>query len=164
MGLGNRLWEGTNRTLCTRAQEKGAVTPQETDPDLPGSAQECPAEAWVAGGLLQGWGTERNTLCMGPSEGGPHYHYLHHSLASGQITRWGTQTHPSTESRIKDLLRMAPPIRTRPSFPLSQSIPSGSFISLLSFSIRGQRNENHNHRKLTNLITRTTALFNSMKL
>ena len=33
---------------------------------------------------------------------------------------------------------MAPPIRTRPSFPLSQSLPSGSSISLLSFSIRGQ--------------------------
>ena len=33
---------------------------------------------------------------------------------------------------------MAPPIRTRPSFPLSQSLPSRSFISLLSFSIRRQ--------------------------
>ena len=40
----------------TRAQEKGEVTPQETDPDLPGSVQESPAEAWVGGGLLQGWG------------------------------------------------------------------------------------------------------------
>ena len=29
-------------------------------------------------------------------------------------------------------------MRTRPSFPLSQSIPSGSSISLLSFYIRGQ--------------------------
>ena len=37
-------------------------------------------------------------------------------------------------------------------------------ISLLSFSIRGQTNENHNHRKLTKLITQTTALSNSMKL
>ena len=37
-------------------------------------------------------------------------------------------------------------------------------ISLLSFSIRGQTDENHNHRKLTNLITWTTALSNSMKL
>ena len=32
----NRLLEGTNQNLVhTRAQEKGAVTPQETDPDLP---------------------------------------------------------------------------------------------------------------------------------
>ena len=39
----------------------------------------------------------------------------------------GTQHHPSTENWIKDLLSMALPIRTRPSFPLSQSLPSGSF-------------------------------------
>ena len=40
----------------TRTQENGAVTPQETDPDLPTSVQESPAEAWVSSGLLQGWG------------------------------------------------------------------------------------------------------------
>ena len=57
------------------------MTPQETDPDLPGSVQESPAEAWVGGGLLQGWGTECSSACMGPFEGGHHYlHYLHHSL------------------------------------------------------------------------------------
>ena len=52
----NRLLESTNRTLCTRTQEKGAVTPQETDPDLPVSVQESLVEAWVSGGLLQSWG------------------------------------------------------------------------------------------------------------
>ena len=31
--------EGTNRTLCTKTQEKGAVTPQETDPELSRSLQ-----------------------------------------------------------------------------------------------------------------------------
>ena len=43
--------------------------------------------------------------------------------------REGTQPHPSTENSIKDLLSMAPPIRTRPSLVLSvgQSLPSGSF-------------------------------------
>ena len=41
--------------------------------------------------------------------------------------REGTQPHPSTENWNKDLLSMAIPIRTRPSFPLSQSLPSGSF-------------------------------------
>ena len=54
--LGNRLLEGANRTLYTRTQEKGAVTPRETDPDLPVSVQESPAEVWVGVGLLQGWG------------------------------------------------------------------------------------------------------------
>ena len=31
----------------TRSQEKGAVSLQETDPDLPVSVQESPVEAWV---------------------------------------------------------------------------------------------------------------------
>ena len=31
------------------------MIPQETDPDLPVSVQESPAEVWVSGGLLQGW-------------------------------------------------------------------------------------------------------------
>ena len=43
-----------------------------------------------------------------------------------------TQLHLSTENWIKGLLSMAPPIRTRPSFPLSQSIPSRSFHKLLN--------------------------------
>ena len=48
---------GHNQNLvCTGTYEKGAVSPQETDPDLPVSVQESPAEAWVGGGLLQGWG------------------------------------------------------------------------------------------------------------
>ena len=41
--------------VCTRTQEKGAVSPQNTDPDLPVSVQESPAEAYVDGGLLQDW-------------------------------------------------------------------------------------------------------------
>ena len=53
---GNRLLEGTNRTLCTRTKEKGGVTPQETDSDLPRNVQESSVEATVSGGLLQGWG------------------------------------------------------------------------------------------------------------
>ena len=44
------------KLVCTRTQEKGAVTPQETDPDLPVSVQESPVEAWAGGGLLQRWG------------------------------------------------------------------------------------------------------------
>ena len=66
-------------------QEKGAVTPQETDPDFSMSVQKSPAEAWVSSGLLQGGGTECISTCMGPFEGGHHHlHYLHHSLVSGQ--------------------------------------------------------------------------------
>ena len=49
-------WMAQTDLVHVRTQEKGAVTPQETDSDLPGSVQESPAEAWVSGGLLQGWG------------------------------------------------------------------------------------------------------------
>ena len=36
--------------MCTRAQEKGAVTPPETELDLPVSVLECPG-----GGVGQQW-------------------------------------------------------------------------------------------------------------
>ena len=40
---GNRLLEGTKiKFVCTRTQENGAVTPEETEPDLPVSVQESP--------------------------------------------------------------------------------------------------------------------------
>ena len=54
---GNKTLGGHKQNLvCTRTQEKGALTPQETDPDLPVSVQESLAEAWVGGVLLQGQG------------------------------------------------------------------------------------------------------------
>ena len=82
-GLGEKTLGGHKQNLvCTRTPKKGAVTPQETDPDLPVSVQESPVEVWVSGGLLQGWGTECGSTCMGPSQRGCHdLHYLHHSLA-----------------------------------------------------------------------------------
>ena len=52
-----------------QTKQNGAVTPQETDPDLPGNVQESPVEAWVSGGLLQVEGTECSRACMGPFEG-----------------------------------------------------------------------------------------------
>ena len=81
-------WRHRQNLVCTRTREKGAVPPQETDPDLPGNVQESPAEAWVSAGvgLLQGRGAECSRACRGPSEGGHHsLHCLHRSLASGQI-------------------------------------------------------------------------------
>ena len=54
----DRLLEGTHKKnlVHTRNQEKGAVTPQETDPDLPVSVQESLAQLLVGSGLLQGRG------------------------------------------------------------------------------------------------------------
>ena len=123
------------------------------------SVQESLSEAWGGGGLLPGWGH-----WVPPFEGGSHcLHYLHHSLASGQ--RIGqVKLCPSTENCIKDLLSMAPPIRTRPSFPHSQSLSSGSFHKPLIFIYQRPDRRKTTIRKLTNLMTWITALSNSMKL
>ena len=59
---------------------------------------------------------------------------------------------------------MAPPIRTRPSFPPVSLSHQKAPISLSSFSIRGQTDWKPQSQKLTNLITWPTALSNSMKL
>ena len=116
----------------------------------PGERSSDPTRDWArlaheypevsGGGMGQRWpaaGSGALSACMGPFEGGRGYlHYLHHVVWSNN--REGTQTHPSTENWIKDLLSMAPPIRTRPSFPSVSLSHQEAFISLLSFSIRGQ--------------------------
>ena len=90
--------EGTNRTLCTRTQEKGAVTPQETDPDLPVSIQESPAEAWVGGVAVHAWDLLKEVTIM----------FITSTIVWPQVNcREGTQLHPSTENWLKDLLSMA---------------------------------------------------------
>ena len=79
----------------------------------------------------------------------------------------GNRVYPLAENWTKDLLSMAPPIRTRPSFPHSQSIPSESFhkrLILVHQRADRKKKTKHNHRKLMKLITRITALSNSMKL
>ena len=47
-------WRVQTELVHTRTQEKGALTQQETDLDLPASVQESPVEVWVGGGLVQG--------------------------------------------------------------------------------------------------------------
>ena len=53
---GNSLGWHKQNLVHTRTQEKGTVTPQETDPDLAMSVQESPVEVWVSVGLLKGQG------------------------------------------------------------------------------------------------------------
>ena len=54
MGLGKQtLGEHKQNLLHTRTQEKRAVTPQETEPDMPMSVQESPVgvgRQWPAAG------------------------------------------------------------------------------------------------------------------
>ena len=56
---------------------------------------------------------------------------------------------------IKYLLILASPIKARPSFPHSQSLPSGRFHKplILISQRKGRQNGSHNHRKLIKLIT-----------
>ena len=103
--------------------------------------------------------------CMGPFEGGHHYlHYLHHSLASGQIT-WREHS-PALQQKIglKIFWAWSCPSEQDPVFPSVSLSHQEASISLLFLSIRGRQNENHNHRNLTKLITCTTPLSNSRKL
>ena len=78
------------------------------------------------------------------------------------LSREEKQLHSSTQNWIKDLLSMASPIRRRPSFPLSQSLPSGSFHKALI--LLHQRAVWKLQSQKTNLITWTIALSNSVKL
>ena len=66
MGLRKQTLGGHKQNLVlTRTQEKGAMTPKKTDPDLPVSVQESSAEAWVSSGLLQVRGIQCISACMG---------------------------------------------------------------------------------------------------
>ena len=109
--------------------------------------------------------TACSSACMGPFEGGHHYlHYLHHSLASGQIT--GRKHSPAHQQKIRLKIYWAWPHLSEQD-PVSPSVSlSHQEASKASYPSPSEdrENENHNHRKLTNLITWTIALPNSMKL
>ena len=96
------------------------MTHQETDPDMSMSVQKSLVEVWACCCRVGG------SVSMGLLEGGHNYlHYLHHSLDSGQTT--GREHSPAHQQKTGLKIYVAPPIRIRPSFPLRQSLPSGSF-------------------------------------
>ena len=56
-GLGKQTFGWHKQNLVhTRTQEKGAVTPQEMEPELPVSVQESLVKAWLNSDMLQGKG------------------------------------------------------------------------------------------------------------
>ena len=60
-GLGKQTLGGYKQNLVhVRTQEKGAVTPQETEPDLPVSVWESPAKVWATVACHGVRGTEYN--------------------------------------------------------------------------------------------------------
>ena len=86
--------------MHTRTGEKGAGTPQGTDPGLPVGVSRSP---WRRRGsavyCCTVGGTECSSACLGPLEGGGHYlHYLHLSFVSGQTT--GKEYSPTHQQKI----------------------------------------------------------------
>ena len=61
--------------VYARTQEKGAVTPRETDSDLPRSVQEFLAEAWVSSVCYRVRGTEYSIAYRRPLEKGMVNHF-----------------------------------------------------------------------------------------
>ena len=138
-GLGKQTLGGHKQKLVlTRIQEKRAVFSQETEPDLPVSVQESPAEAWVSRGLLQSQGHwtqqcghnsfwRRFSLPSLPP---------HHSLASGQTTG---REHSSTHQQkigLKIYWAWPHPSEQDPDSRVSLS-HQGASTGLLFLSIRG---------------------------
>ena len=127
----NRLLQVTNKTLCTPGPRRREQWPQNR------LTQTC---LWVSRSLWQKpW----------PAAGSEALSAAVHAwdllkevtnifIAFAILWPQVKQDHLSKENWIKDLLSMAPPIRTRLSFPLSQSLPSGSFHKPLILSTRGQ--------------------------
>ena len=125
------LLEDTNKILCATGFGRKEQWPHKR------LTQTC---SWVSRSLkwklgsamacCRAGGSEGSSAWMGPAEGGHHcLHYLHHSSAPGQAA--GREHSPAHQQKIKDLLTMFPPTRKRPSFHLSQSLPSGSFHETL---------------------------------
>ena len=84
--------------MCTRTQKKGAVTPQETDPDLPVSVQESLVEVWVGSGLLLGSHTECR-VCTWDLLKEVTSIFITSTIVWHQVNNsGGPQLHPSTEN------------------------------------------------------------------
>ena len=82
-GLGKQTLGGHKQNpVHTRTQEKGAVTPQETDPDLPVSVQEWPA-------------AESGAL----SEAGAR-HFLTSTIVWSQVKKHGGNTVPLINGKV----------------------------------------------------------------
>ena len=136
-GLGNRLW-GAQTKPCVH-QDPGERSSDPTR-DSPRLARECPGIS--GGGMGQRWPAARSGALSEPLallEGGHYYfHYLHHSLASGQAT--GGNTAPPINKKIGLKIYWAWPCPWEQN-PVSPSVSIShqeASISLLSFSIREQ--------------------------
>ena len=160
---GNKsLGEHKPNFVPTRTQGEGAVTPQETEPDLSVSVQESPVEAWACSGLS--WG-QRHWIQQS------WYKYFWRELLlplSVFCLRLaaGREHSPTHQQKIglKIYWAWPCPSEQEPDSPIASLHPQEASRSLLSLSIRGRQDGNHSYRRLTKLFTWITDLSNSMKL
>ena len=127
------------RLLCTLGLRRKEQWPHKR------LTQTCP---WVSRRLRQRpgsvvaccrvRGTECSSACLGASKEFSIIS-INSTRVSPQVKQQGGKTDlPINRNWIKDLLNMASPMRTRPSFLLSRFPHQETSISLLSLSIRGQ--------------------------
>ena len=113
------------------------MTPQKTDSDLPVSVQESLAEVWVGSGLFRVGGTEYSSVCVGPFEEGCHYLLSPPYFGLRSNNREGTQSRPSTENWIKDLLSISEVIQSCLTLchPMDSSLPGSSVHGIFQTTI-----------------------------
>ena len=132
-------WREQQNLLCTRTQEIGGVTPQETEPDLPESVQKSPVEMWVDSGLPRGqyhWLQQSEGADLSPFTESHHYPY--HSLTSGQTT--GKEYSPTHQQKIGSKSYWAWPCSPKqdPVFTTASTSHQEASTGFSFSSIRGQ--------------------------
>ena len=138
-GLGNGLWEGTDKPCAPgpRRKEPGPhERPTQTRPGVSrslrgrhGSVAACCRVGALSGAVCARDLWKEVTII-----------FIICTIVWPQVNNGlgGTQPCPSTENWIKVLLSTAPPIKTRPVSSTVSLSHQETFISLLSFSLRGQ--------------------------
>ena len=162
--MGKQTLGGHKQNLVhTRTQEKGPYPAR----DWPRLAHEGPRFWWRYGWIVaccRVRGTEYNSTCTKPFEGGHHdLHYLHYSFVLGQTTR--RKHSPVHQQKIGLRIYQACPFPSEqdPDFPTVSLSHQEASISSYPYPSEDRQNENDSHRKWIKLITWTTAFSNSTK-
>ena len=95
------LGEHKQNHVHTRTQEKRAVTPRETDPELPVTVQESLVEAWVSmGGTAAGWGALNAAVCVWDLLKEFAIIFITSTIVWSQVKQQGENTAPSINIKL----------------------------------------------------------------
>ena len=113
--------------MCTRTKEKGAVTPQETDSDSPecsGVSDRGVGHWWPAAGLgvlsarVCAWNLLKQVAMI----------FITSTIVWLLVKQQGGNTAPPINRKLDSrFTKYGPAHQKKTQFPLSQSLPSGSF-------------------------------------